>query len=387
MSEEHALPNMPQLRAYLQFHGWTHHAPGQAGTLWHKEETRLGVPFEADDVLMRGIVDRLARFVGQPPQVMARAIRYLLFDVAYLRAANDYRITDTIPLDAAARIISSGRMMLRAAATTARYERAQIGGSYSKLGDDVVRESRMGHTERGSFIIPVLVPLPAPSSPDEHEPHLFDDHTSTGVHRSLPEPFERRVVRTFAQSMQAVHDIIIEPGTDPSTDQIHELVYRGVSREFCSALAGVLDEQAVAIFETRIDWAPAVSPPTTMPRNVSIDSESVDLVKRVADKLRQQKVVPRQVFSGTIVQLRHEQDDPFAEIAIATIRRGRPAEIRVRLTLEQYRQAWEWHSAGRAVLVEGTARRTPGKPSIVDQPIRCHPVDEMLLEGTDNQTG
>jgi hypothetical protein len=303
----------------------------------------------------------------------------MLFDVTHLRAANDYRIVDTIPLHTAERIIRSARSMLRATATTARWERAQIGYNYSRLGDEVVRQTLMGHTERGSFVIPVLVPLPEPSPPDPHQPTL--DSGTIEFHQAPPEPFERRVVRTFAQSLQALREVVVDPAHHPTRDQVYELVYRGVSREFCSALAGILTETAVAEFEASVRWAPAVPAPQTMPGTIVIDADAVGLVKEVAEKLRLQRVDLRQVFSGTIVQLRHEREDPFGEIAVSTVRRGRPSEIIVRLPLAEYRHAWVWHDARRAILVEGAIRRVPGKPLRVDSPVRCRPIDEMLLSG------
>jgi hypothetical protein len=302
------------------------------------------------------------------------------FDVTHLRAVNDYRIIDKIPLETATKLISSAKMMLRATATTARRERAQIAGSYSQIGDDVIHEAFMGHTERGSFIIPVLVEIPEPEQPNSKQPTLYDNQAEPVLHNAAPEPFERRVVRTFAQSMQAVHDLVVQPGRIPTTDHIHELVYRGVSREFCASLVNVLGESAISEFETTVDWAPVVPAPDTMPRQVLISAEAVNLVQAVADRLRQQKVPSRQVFSGTIVQFRHENhDDPFGEIAVSTMRRGRPSEVTVRLPIAAYREAWEWHNAGRAVLVEGIIRRSPGKPGIVDAPVRFQPLDELML--------
>lgn len=382
---EYTLPTVRDLVAYLEFTGWTRQQEGVAGALWARYGRRLGVPYEPDRDLIRGVVERIAAAEERMVKQVADAARYLLYDVTHLRAANDYRIVDSIPLRTAERIIGSARSMLRATATTARWERAQIGSNYSPLGDDVVRQALMGHTERGSFVIPVLVPLPEPAPPDPHQPTL--DHGAAEFHEAPAEPFERRVVRTFAQSLQALHELVVEPARDPSTDEIHELVYRGVSREFCSALAGILTEPAVGEFEARVDWSPAVPAPRTMPASVAIDADAADLVRNVADKLRQQRVDPRQVFSGTIVQLRHEaEDDPYGEIAVSTVRRGRPSEVLVRLPLADYRRAWEWHDQRRAVLVEGAVRRTPGRPLRVDNPIRCHPIDEMLL-GNDASLG
>src|SRR5258708_37511972 len=180
--------------------------------------------------------------------------------------------------------------------------------------------------------------------------------------------------------MQAIQDIVVEPAREPTVDQIYELVYRGISREFCTSLAGILSEPSVAQFGSKVDWAPVVTPPATLSRSVSIDSEAVDLVKAVANRLRQQKVDPNQIYSGTIVQLRHEDpNDPFGEIAVSTMRRGRQSEVLVRLPLDLYGQAWEWHYAGRAVLVEGIVRSAPGRPLRVDAPSRVHPVDEMFI--------
>jgi hypothetical protein len=383
---EYSLPSVANLRSYLRLQGWEEQPSGPVGALWIKSGRRVGVPDEFDADLVLGVVERVASAEGRTSKDVANAATYLLYDVTHLRAANDYRIVDTIPLETAGRIINSARTMFRATATTARWERSQIGGNYSTLGDEVVRQALMGHTEKGSFVIPVLVPLPEPAVPEEQELPL--DHDMAESVRFPPEPFERRVVRTFAQSMQALQEIVVEPAHDPTADQIHELVYRGVSREFCAALAGILDESAVAEFEARVDWAPAIPAPATMPQSTAISADAVDLVSAVANKLRQQRVDPQQVFSGTIVQLRHEsQDDPFGEIAISTVRRGRASEILVRLPMEDYRRAWDWHSAGRAVLVEGNVRRAPGKPLRVDSPIRCHPVDEMFLPIEQEQTG
>lgn len=380
VADPFSLPSLDELTRYLRFHGWEPHPPGPAGVLWTKDRARVGVPLEPGDELIMSVVDRVARAEHRGAKLVADAARYLRYDVTHLRAGNDERIVDKIPLETAARIIASARTMLRATATTARWERAQIGSNYSKLGDDVIRDSFMGHTERGSFVIPVLIPIPVPQE-DHHQPTLFEDQgESVALHYAAPEPFERRVVRTFAQSMQAVHDLVVEPARTPNVDNMYELVYRGVSREFCSALANVLDENAIGEFETRVEWAPVVPAPDTMPRQVTINAGAADLVRSVADRLRQQSATVRQIFSGTIVQFRHESPkDPFGEIAVSTIRRGRPSEVRVRLPLVSYREAWDWHNAGRAVLVEGEIRRLPGRTAIVDDAVRFQPLDELTL--------
>ncbi|MFB7716749.1 hypothetical protein [Nocardia sp. NPDC056100] len=382
MSDDVFLPSVADLITYLTAHDWSPNPPGTGGTLWVKDEVRIGVPNDPDQTLISSVLTRLARAERRDLKTTADAVRYVRFDVTHLRAVNSERIVDKIPLETATKLLSSARMMLRATATTARSERAQIGGNYSRIGDDVIRDAFMGHTERGSYIIPVLVPIPPPAEPNLQQLSLCEDEEGPTLYNAAPEPFARRVVRTFAQSMQAMHDLVVEPGRLPNVDSIHELVYRGVSREFCTGLVTVLDESAIGEFETIVDWAPVVAAPDTMPRNISISADAADLVRHVAERLRQQKPQSSQVFSGTIIQFRHENhDDPHGEIAVSTMQRGRPSEIKVRLPLRTYREAWEWHNAGRAVLVEGLIRRTPGRPGVVDEPTRFQPLDELMLPG------
>jgi hypothetical protein len=379
MSDLKELPTVNDLRAYLRLNGWAEQSPGPVGAVWSRAEARLGVPHEPDTTLISGVVQRIAAAERRPPEVVANEVRHVLFDVTNLQASGFYGETDAIPLETGARILVGARAMFRATATTARRERSQIGQSYSKIGDDLVREVLMGHTRHGSYIIPVLMPLPEPETADLHQQTL-DYHMGPELHRAPPEPFARRVVRTFAQSMQAVRELVVEPARVPLADGIHELVYRGVSREFCSALVSVLKQRAIEAFEASVTWAPAIRAPETMPHRVAIEAAAVDLVAKTAEKLRRQRVDSSSVFSGTIVQLRHEShDDPYGEIAVSTVRRGRPSEVHVRLRMEEYLKAWEWHSRGQAVLVEGSVRRTPGRPLRVDNPIRCYPLDDVAL--------
>ena len=337
---------------------------------------RIGIPYEDDEFLINGSIDRIARLEGRAPKIVRDSIRFLLFDRTNLRATNDHLITDTIPLEAAAKILSSSKRMFQATATTARAERAHIDGNFSEIGNEVVKHALMGHTERGSFVIPVLVELPEPSQTSFQELSLADLDES--FLRTAPEPFERRVVRTFAQSMQAVQEIVVEPARMPTVDQVYELVYRGVSREFCSALSGILQETSVAAFGATMNWAPVITPPRTL-SSVSINADAADLVKRVADRLRQTRIDPSQVFTGTIVQLRRAPEDPHGEIAVSTIRKGHQSEVLVQLQLDDYEKAWQWHHDGRAVLVEGIVRRSTDHRLRVDSATRFHPVDEMFL--------
>ncbi|MER8105871.1 hypothetical protein [Kitasatospora sp. NPDC094016] len=371
------LPTLAQLRTYMEYSGWVCQPPGIGGSLWGKGEARIGVPaIEGNNsIIAKGILDRLATHEGTTAALLGPRIRYHRMDVTLLRAANDHRITDTIPFETASTVISSARKLLRAAGTTAWNERSEIGGNYARRGDEVLRKARMDHTQEGSFIIPLLVPLSEPEHRSYEQPAL----PGVEVLLSPPEPFERRVTRTFAQSIMAVKEIIVDPEHSPTKSDLYSVVERGVSREFCSALAQILAEPAVGEFETRFGWAESLPAPSTMPDSVVIDSDASQKIEEVAIQLKRSHIDARSTFSGSIVELRHVTDEPFGWITISTVRRGRISEIRIRLPFERYQEAVSWHHAQRAVIVEGQVRIGPGRRLIVDDPVKCRPIDEILL--------
>ncbi|MFC5662949.1 hypothetical protein ACFP3U_08115 [Kitasatospora misakiensis] len=369
------IPTMPQLRAYMKHTGWSSQPPGTGGAIWIKGEAKIGVPAVSknDPVIARGILERLAQHERISVAALAPKIRYHRMDVTLLRAANDHRITDTIPFEAAATVIGSARKLLRAAGTTAWHERGDIAGNYARRGDEVLKRARMDHTQEGSFIIPVLVPLPDPPAVSEGQMPLPDMELYTAA----PEPFERRVTRTFAQSIMAVKEIIVDPEGTPSVGDLHTVVERGVSREFCSALAQILAEPAIGEFETTFDWAESLPGPATMPDSISIDGDAHRKIEEAAAMLKRTRIDARSSFSGNIIELRRLTKDPFGYVTISTVRRGRLSEIRVRLPFAHYQEAVSWHQTQRAVIVEGEVLVGIGRRLMVDNPVKCRPIDEF----------
>ncbi|GAA2790074.1 hypothetical protein RMN57_22990 [Kitasatospora sp. CM 4170] len=371
------LPTLLQLRAYMKHSGWLSQPPGAGGAIWIKGDAKIGIPTLSrnDPVIAKGVLERLAAHERTSAAALAPKIRYHRMDVTLLRAANDHRITDTIPFEAAATVIGSARKLLRAAGTTAWHERGDIGGNYSRRGDEVLKKARMDHTQEGSFIIPVLVPLPEPPEVAGEQMTLPDMELYTAA----PEPFERRVTRTFAQSIMAVKEIIVDPERSPSVSDLHTVVERGVSREFCAALAQILAEPAVGEFETTFDWAESLPGPATMPGSISIEHEAHLKIENAAALLKRSRIDAGSTFSGSIIELRRRTDDPYGFVTVSTVRRGRVSEIRVRLPFSHYQAAVSWHRAQRAVIVEGEVAVGVGRRLVVDHPVKCRPIDELQL--------
>ncbi|MFD9881517.1 hypothetical protein ACFWZT_08635 [Streptomyces alboflavus] len=376
------LPTIEQICDYLEAEGWSPRAPGPAGSMWFRNGGRIGIPdMDGEDpVLVQGILERIARLEQKDSRFLTNYIRYYRTDVTLLQAASEGARSETIPLGAASTVINAARSILRASGTTAWSERSHINGNYAAQGDAVLERARMDHTIHGPFIIPVLVPLPRIQAPNEAQ----QSNDSLELFRAAPEPFERRVTRTLAQSLLAIQEVVIQPERMPTMRDLHLAVDRGVSREFCIALSKILGETSIGEFKAQFGWAPAVSAPETMPRTIEVPSSAREKIDHAAEILKRSRVEPRSIFSGSIVELRHVLEDPWGHVTIATVRHGRACEIRVRLTYEQYQEAVSWHSEHRAVIVEGTVREGPGRRLVVEKPISCRPIDEALLPEDDS---
>ena len=373
---------LDNVRTYLRRTGWTAQPPGPAGALWHHstdDATRavvLAVPDEPSDgeIEWRSLVERLAVFEGRSVEEMAQMLRELSVDVTRFRAANDYAISGSIPLTAGVGLVGAAYKMLRASATTAQRPRAHIAGNFSKLADDIANLARLGHTEEGSYVLPVLMPL---TNPPSEPPHMWS--LEEGVDRVAPEPVERRVTRTLAQALTALQNRIIKPARDPQVADLPPLIAAGACRELVVAVGQIIADPAIATFEAAFQWAPAFTEPSAVPDQVQVPSDAADLLTRAARLLATSKRDPHQTITGPVVEVRHVPGDEFGEMALQTTSRGRPAEVRVRLSEQALDPIHDWMRKSRTVVVEGPIVRVHGKPLRVDDPTNVYPLDETYL--------
>lgn len=370
------------VRGYLQRTGWQEQQAGVAGALWRRDdpagEATLAVPFamRIETAEWRGLTERLAVYEHRPVAEVAYQIQHFYTDVTRFRAANDYVIGGSIPLTAGVDLVSSAYKMLRASATTARQTKAHIAGNFSKLGDQIAAEARLGHTEHGSYIVPVLVPLSEPAPGEQSD--LWHDEPGV-AERVAYEPPERRVTRTLAQALTAINIRIVQPAREPTAADMVPLIAAGASRELVVAVNQVLSDPAVALLEASFAWAVGATAPASVPASVSLPAEAGDLLTKASRLLRTSRRDPSERMTGPIVEVRHVPGDPYGEVALQTMRHGRAVEVRVRLSEDRLDPTHDWMRTSRTIVVEGQVLRAPGKPLRVDQPSNVYPLDEAFL--------
>lgn len=340
------------LSLYLTSHGWTSpRDPGPAGRLWGHEATNLSVAIP--EVVQEGTLDwrsitaRLAEVERVAVEQVVADVVLMSTDVANLRAANDLIITDTIPYEAGTAMMQGAWRMFRACATTSMKPRAQIRSNYNSRADEIAGTARMAHTKRGSFIIPLLLPV---SEPPEVDTGLVD--------AAPPEPVERRVMRTFAEALTKVHELVVIPEREPRPEDTLDLMLAGVSAEFATALHKVLSEEAVAEFGAKFQWAPIAGPAPEGLVGVSVPAAAAPRVAAVADRLRKVPTEPSvEILTGPIVAVARDAGQG-GTVTIDTFRKSRSTHVSVKVTDdERFDSALDWMKRRTTVALEGRITR------------------------------
>ncbi len=367
-----------EVESYLARNGWVRGAPGQFGELWtnrHNDVSQLAVPFEIkmDSREFQALVWRLAEDERREASAVSEALEQEFQDVQEYRIADRFVSDESVLLDSAATVLGSARGLLRAAATTARKPRAYIGSAFSRPADEIARRARLSHTRRGSFVLPVVMPI---DPPDTLSDHLFE------AAEAPIETDERRVTRTLAAALAALDSIAIRPDREPGVAEVLALVESGVSKELVAAVRAIATDAGVHAFETSFEWSAGVGAPGGMPTRILISDEAAPLLGRVERRLKTSKPNVDQSVSGQIIEIRHLPGEPSGEIAIRTARDSRMAELRITTTAETIQEAADWFKQGRAILARGMVVTTPGRPLSMPSPASVFPIDELYLDGS-----
>lgn len=343
------------LVSYLAAAGWepATKPAGKDGMLWQKPHAQFAVPVpntlddsEPDWTL---VLERVAMVEGIDRAEAERRIRGRLIDVANLRAAKDVVIENTIPFVAGVSMVRESWGMFRSCATTSLGARAHIAGHYRRRADEVMDQARMAHTRRGSFIIPILMPVPEPQEPGGQ----FE-----GMSTAPPEPYERRVMRTFAESLASI-EAIVQPEPEPNANDVQKMIRAGVSHEFTASLHRILRQKSVADFTAEFEWAATAGPVPDTPKQVGIPAEAAERVGRVARRLKTERPARGvEMLTGPIVAVQRDDDDTGGVVTIQTVRAARQCHVSVNVSRERLDQALDWMKARSTALVTGRVNRT-----------------------------
>ncbi|WP_433136350.1 hypothetical protein ACQPZ8_29515 [Actinomadura nitritigenes] len=351
-----------ELSAYLRLEGWRPSESGPLAQLWsHGDlpEEGLLVPLRktSSDYQRRLalLLRDLSRIEHRPAEQVQDSITLVFYDVTRVRAAHPELIDDTIPFDAGLRLFQAAQKIVRAAAAATIRRQGSFGNSWPLRAREHVRNVRLGHTERGSYILPIISRArPAPPVSDDPQIALDID-----VEESL---FDRRVLSTMSDALATLHEMTVRSARRPSPQDVTDAVHEGVSRELCTAIDTALTQDSVAELDVSFTWSRAARAPRDSADSVVFPQEARENVEYVADRLKKIRVPREHVLFGRITHLHHEADDEASggEVGMETIIERRRRTIWFELDEATYHEAVRYHGEKRRVVVRGTLDSHPG---------------------------
>ncbi len=342
------------LRAYLRYHGWT---PSGERTdrfeIWTQDsvstrEILLPLNTRAADFdrRIRNLFDDLSGYEGVAPESVQAEVKTVDDDVVEFKTAHLYGSSEGIPLKDAAHLVEGTRKLVVLAACSTLERRSYHGKSHPKEALSQARTVRMGHTRKGSYIVPIISPVDAlePTGPGEDPALDFD------VERVI---FSRRVIGTLADSLDRLHDIGVRSAKRPSQAALNEAVTVGVSGDLCLQLAKMLGTPALGDLDVSFRWAFTARQPQHAIREVHFPNEAESRIREIGERLRGEVELSERVLYGYVSSLERDAEDDEGTIRMRTLIGRQQRLVKLVLDSQQYHIASQANDERLRVVVAG----------------------------------
>lgn len=237
---------------YLRVNGWKHIEDIESkGAVWRwhnqaGEQAEILLPL---DKSLSDFANRMADLLHTLEAVEQRSRQMIINDLFTVNAdLLRFRIispdtgSGTVPLPQAVALTKGVEDLLLSAACSALRPRAYFPKRTINEARNYLQKCRMGQSERGSFILTVLSPVPP----------LFQSSLFQGYPDYEEEPFERKVVLTLLSGLFQVKRALMGNNT---AEELEKAVASGVSANLCEALKMMQPETESDELEINVSWA------------------------------------------------------------------------------------------------------------------------------------
>jgi hypothetical protein len=338
------------LHAYLGAQGWRKVKPlGDRGDLYSREGAPdIAAPASdhlADYVLAMGqIVDILARVEGRDPAAVLRDLTVADVDLVRVRAPHAEE-DGSISIDDGVELVQQSRdLLLAAACSVTRPQRAYRAGGIREA-TEYLEQVRFGQTERGSFVVTMLSPVPPALGPAA-QPGLWEDFEE--------QPFARKVTRRLVEALDAAVEAVALANRGEGIAAFEARVMNGVSANLCAAAAR-LAERGHGL-EVSVSWALTRLTPTRR-RRVELTRADAGILDEAARVLRDREPRPGERLEGYVTHLARGPEAEQGQVTIRAVVDGRMSSVRVDFGPDLYRRVVEAHVHRRSVTLEGDLER------------------------------
>lgn len=272
-------------------------------------------------------------------------------------------------------IVDQSRMLLAASAAsvTARHKKGYYHPFKMTEVNDYLSKVRLGHTERGSFIVKLISPV---------DPQIQPPSTNLLGETNDNDPTSRKVTRNLALALRETKSALRAVAQNPdSFDPFEQAIENGVNGNLCDSLSAMIDTRSSV--DVSINWS--------MGRNLSDDMiplignakysftpTEAGFLKEAARQFRSITPVEETVIQGVIKQIGKDSDF----IKIVTILENQPRTVKVDMNRTDLKQAINAFANDQLVKVSGTLNKT-GKIFVLDDAEFLGRVDPDTVDESD----
>jgi len=288
--------------SYLRLHGWAQQelVPDKYA-VWTKHDNVRGefevlLPLSStfSDFLrrLRDLLDTLEADERRPVGEIVVDMATPHSDIIRTRLASETSVDGTLSLEDGADVFQRVRDLVLAAACAAITPRRVYAKRKPDRAMAYLREARIGQTERGSYVVSVLSPVP-PLLTAGAQPMLLPGWEE--------EPFSRRVVRTLAEALSATSEGVQSVAASGSIEVFSSAVEKGVSANLCEAIIGLSGEGRGLEFS--FSWAPSRGAPDGVREVHRFSADSRPYLEEVSRYFRQTSELEQVEVFGVVHKL------------------------------------------------------------------------------------
>lgn len=289
----------------------------------------------------------------------SRSLEYIANDIL-LSKYDVFRIiafkgdtTPSLPLEDASTLFNKSLSMMAAAAQSIITPSSYFQSRRSNEVNDFLSKLRMGHTERGSFIVTLQTPI----APDMRLPGVVEPILEE-------EPFERRVSVRLCSLISEAQTI----ATEQNSEALSRSVANGMSANFFESLADItkvcgnvganMDMTWATIRPIQRDWG--------VPDRFVIRKEMVDSLREAGRTLRATMPEDGVEIAGYVTALHRETGAEVGNIKLHDIMSSPTRMVSIDLPSDRYDEACRAHSETKMLVVKGDLRKNGRVQSLIN---------------------
>lgn len=250
----------------------------------------------------------------------------------------------TLLLEDGAMLIQSAYEMVLAAACSAAMPRVFYRGKKPAKATEYMEKARLGQTERGSYVLTVISPVPPPKQ------------DLLPLVQIAPPPFERQVTMLAADGLHATVEASEYALSKSDNAHFREATKDGVSANLLDAVIGLMGVRHSSV-DVNFSWSPEIPMPEEAYETITIPPDYYGVIAAASRELKEQDPNPSVQLVGVVATLKRPQGDDDGHITLSTFFDGKPRKVHIDLDAQIYDRAILAHKTKRVVTCTGTMVR------------------------------